>query len=398
MTTGLLEAWFRDFTSRQGALIAWVSVLVVTLFVLVSATMATLIGHHVWTHAQRLRRRAARDQIVALIASAAAEPGQLAPAVATARRRFGVRATGAVLRELRQRVRGEVGESLTRELERIGEVARLVKQAGSRRTWRRIGAANRLGDCGGPRAAEALSRLMQDQDLDVREVAREAALLSGEAPLVEAAVESFLLDLPRLGAGRVGFYARLATVAPEQLRLLVANGRIAGPEEKLAIEALGHVRHAAAVPLAEERLSSPDPELRATVVRFLGRLESDRLRAAVRERLFDPAWFVRAAASRALETLGVGPEEERALGAALRDAAWWVRANAARTLAQHGRLELLLDAASGADAFASDVSLGALAGARDLRPAEARLRALAEQRPDDAVLQSLVQRLTREAT
>lgn len=392
MSRALLEA-----ALSQNALIRWVALTVVTLFALVSLAMLALLIHHAVTRRRRQRRQSLREAVIAVLAPAAADPAGLAAAVTGCRRRFGLRATGSVLRELRQRVRGEIGEALTREIERIGEVERLRRLAGSRASWRRSRAAHKLGQCGGATAGRALAGLLDDPEPEVREAARDAALVSGQPELLEAAVASFRADRAALGARRLGFYARLAAVAPEALHGLAAGGGIDAADEKLALESLGHVRYAAANPLAEARLASGQAELRASAVRFLGRLAEPGRRAPVAALLRDPEWFVRAAAARALETLGVGPGERAALVLALHDPAWWVRANAARSLARHGHLDALVDAAQGADRFASDVAIGALAAARELRAVEARLRLLAAERPEDDAVRGLLRRLDREA-
>ena len=141
-------------------------------------------------------------------------------------------------------------------------------------------------------------------------------------------------------------------------------------------------------------LSSEDAELRVTAVRALGKLAAAEHREPIVERLRDPAWFVRAAAARALQSSGEDAAVDDALGQALRDSEWWVRANAARSLARRGETGVarLAAALEGDDRYARDAALSALASPAALSLAESRLRPLAAAHPEDPVLVGLFAR------
>lgn len=378
----------------RGDALAFVALTIVILFALVGISAVALFLHHTLSHLRRARLRRRMAIATDLLAPTIVDPDSLGKAVARAAQRAGPRATASALRQFRMRIKGDFALLLTRHLETLGEVDRLGRLGGARRAWLRRAAARGLGECGGRKARAYLVWLLTDRDPEVRRTARNA-LLAGEDPQgVHAAINSYFGDVATHQGWKAAFYARLAAVAPEELRTLFAKGRLAGIEEKLALEALGDVRDEAAASLAAERLDAPEPELRATAVRVLGKLRRDEFRQRILRDLSDPIWFVRAAAARAFETLGPDPAVDEALTAALTDREWWVRANAARALSHRGEagVRRLVSSLEADDHYARDAALSALTSAGALTRLVDRLRGLAAAHPEDQVLAGLLAR------
>ena len=337
-------------------------IVVLALVALITAFCLGLVVHHSFSSHRRNRRGWLVRQATADLAAhiGAAEP--LSAPVRNARRRYGDWATAVVLREARGEVRGERAAELSAALLEMGEVQRLRQAARSRSEWRRAQAVRELGQCGGDEARAEMLEAAQDSSPEVRRAAMDGLLSDGRPESVQAAMRSFLRDAPTRTTWKRSFYAHLANAAANELRGLLVSGALAGNEEKLGLEALGDARDPEAVPLARERLSARDPELRATAARVVGKLDDAASGPKLVSLLRDSEWFVRAAAARAFESLRADPAALSALGASLADEIWWVRANATRALAQQGEAgaEVLLAAANGLDLFSRDAALAAL--------------------------------------
>lgn len=374
--------------------VAFVAACVVVLFALALLTVAALSVHHLVSSTHRRQHRERMAVATDLIAPAAMEAVGLDEAVSASVARVGMRATAAVLREVRGRVQGPVLKELARLLVEIGETDRLGRLAGARRRWLRRVAARGLGECGGPRAVVYLLALLGDPDEDVRRTARNAVLGTGDESAIGLAVRSYLEDAPLAKGWRAAFYARVAAVAPRELLRLLERPILSEGEQKLALEALANARVAAAAPAAAARLDARNPELRVAAVRTLGKLGTVSQLSGVIERLGDTQWFVRAVAARALESFEPDERTGVALGRALHDSAWWVRANAARTLAHHGQAGIapLLASLTGEDRYARDAALLALASPEGMLLLANPL--FARQIPDtrDEVLSGLLER------
>ncbi|MBM4244160.1 MAG: hypothetical protein FJ148_10135 [Deltaproteobacteria bacterium] len=340
------------------------------------AACAALVIHHAFGETLRAgRERRAKDALL-LLAPFIVDAEQLSEIAMVAVGRFGRGPVADVLRRARNDLSGSHGIALTAALERIGEVRRLRRLARSRFTARRRTAIRHLGECGGAAACEALAGALGDAAWQVRRAARDGLLTDASAESIRLAVESYLAEEAKSLGWQRAFYARFALVAPEQLCPLVRSGTLSSDEEKHAIDALGHARVGGAIPLVRPRLSAEDPELRASAARFVGKLGDAASVPALVRVLADAEWFSRAAAARALETVEKPAVALAALGACLHDRAWWVRTNAARTLARANDLGLgiLGDAIDGADPYARDAALTALATHRvrgTARPAAA---------------------------
>ena len=352
-----------------------IAVGVVTLSLVVALLALIVFGHHIASDRERKRNRERFEGATNVLAPCiVGKFEELETAVAEARRKYGDRAVSLVLRRARYDVRGEGAETISRVLSRMGAIDQLKREARSRREWRRLAAVRGLGECGGEEARTLLMASADDPVGEVRRAAREGLLADGSPEAIHAAIASFLVDLPRRAGWRRSFYARLASVASNELLKLIESKKLSPGEEKLALEALGDAGWKAALPLAVAHAVAEDPELRATGIRVVGKIGGHSELRLVLDRLNDPEWFVRAAAARALETMlsPARPAGEKinadlpitnALGSKLTDTSWWVRANAARALSRASRAgtEVLLTAGEGTDRYARDAALAALA-------------------------------------
>ena len=375
----------------EALLVSAIGVLVLTAIVVVLAL--TVFGHHIYSDNERRRNRERFEAAASFLAPfLVAGDQQLMTHVFQARARFGDRAVSLVLRRSRYDIRGESSAAITAALTEMGAVARLIEEYRSKRDWKRAAAVRGLGECGGEEARQVLIQASRDTSGEVRRAAREGLLIDGTAESIQIAIASFLEDLPRRAGWRKSFYARLASISPDQLIELVKSQKLQPTEEKLALEALGDTSAQEALPLAIERVHSADPETRATAARVVGKLGGATEIRLIHEALNDDAWFVRAAAARALEwmlgTRAMGrshPAEVApslsALGARLLDNSWWVRANAARALSYGGAhgIDLLFRASEGEDAYARDASLAALAMAELDPSARERLQRVVDR-------------------
>jgi HEAT repeat protein len=346
--------------------ITLVTVGVLALTVLAMLSCAVLVLHHAASELRQRRHDRLTQAALALLAPAIVTATELPEIARTAVRRFGRPAVGEVLRRARNDVAGECAVALTEALDVIGEIRLLARRARSRSTARRRTAIRQLAECGGDTARDTLAHALDDRDWEVRRAARDGLLADGRDEPIRLALDSYLHEPAKSLGWRRSFYARFATVAPGTLCDLLHRHELETEEEKLAIDALGHARALQAAAEVRLRLTSSDPELRASAARFAGKVEDADGVDGLTGLLHDPEWFVRAAAARGLESLPRTNEALVALGDCLEDPTWWVRANAARTLATAGERgrRILLDAIGREDAYARDAAIAALATAR----------------------------------
>lgn len=364
---------------------------VVLLGLIALAFCLVLIAHHAFTSARRNRRTALVRKAMPFLAPHIATGERLGLMVAESRRKHGDWATAIVLREGRREVHGDRAARLSTALVEMGEVARLRQAMKSRQDWRRAQAVREIAQCGGDEARDALLEATRDKAPEVRRAAREGLLADGRTASIKAAMLSYRDDIPTGMVWRRSFYARLAGVSPGELRALLDSGSLDRNEEKLALEALGDGRVAEALPLARQRVADPDPELRATAARVIGKLADSASMPALTTLLSDPEWFVRAAAAKAFDSLRVDEAAFKALRRSLSDETWWVRVNAAHALAQQGDagVETLMSAVEGDDAFSRDAGLAALGHAMMAPGTRRRLEAVLARMPEDSPAASL---------
>lgn len=371
------------------------------LSMIVFALLVLVFVHHLVSDRRRDKNRKRFQQAADFLAPyIVTNHSEIRKVVDDARSRFGDRAVALVLRRARYDLKGEAAETISSLLEEMGSVRALVREARHRKEWKRINGVRGLGECGGAIARATMIEASNDTSPGVRRAARDGLLNDGSTNAIQAAISSFLEDLPRRAGWRRAFYARLASVASGELLDLVSSQKLNMEEQKLAIEALADAGASDAMPLSVALLDSREAELRATAVRGIGKLGgADEIPMAI-ERLDDSEWFVRAAAARAIETILTNHAAEvsvnqankiaAALGSRLVDRSWWVRANAARALARTGQMgaEVLISTAEGEDTYARDAALAALAMAELNQAAREKL---------NGIIQGLLARQSQQA-
>ncbi len=371
---------------HEPAALALLAAFVLFFVLLVLVAGAFLLAHHRFSVRRERRLKTDIASAAAFLAPRLFDGPRAARAIAQARDTWGARPVVTVLRRIRQGVRGQIAETVSRALEEMGTVGALTRAARGRGWARRARALRLLGQCGGDQAREVLVAALDDPEPRIRQAAREALPAIRDGRSLRAAMISYLRDAEQRTAWRAGFFSNVAAHTPDALRAMVAVGALAASDEKLALEALAEVGDLKALPLAEARLEVDSAELRATAARAVGKLGGRRAVVLLVPRLADPEWIVRAAAARALESSRCGALACWALGDCLTDPVWWVRANAARTLARQGELGALAlaEASESGDRFARESALAALASLRTARASVAASRsvpALEESQP-----------------
>lgn len=238
-----------------------------------------------------------------------------------------------------QQVRGIERERITRALEQVGLIDDWLERLGSRRWWVRAESAEKLGLSRSTRAAEGLSRALNDETPEVRmRAAKGLGSLGSESA---AGVLIGALDQPnRWSTIRVADI--LTGMGRRVVDELIARFDELGTSGKLAaLDVLGRIRPLQTVPWLIERLDDPHPDIRARACHALGCLADPHTATDLTEALKDNAWPVRAMAAKALGRLKA-VESYGALREALGDPEWWVRNNAARALRRIGRRGLLV--------------------------------------------------------
>ena len=223
-----------------------------------------------------------------------------------------------------------------------------------RRRWSRIEALRLIAETPNPLVAErrALADALTDRNDDVRLGVLAAVSARGD----ELAAELLVMALVEWQTGR----ARVATELERQpdehvlplLEELLGDPR---PDVKFwALQVMGRSRSSLSWSAITELLHDPSPNVRAALAEALPVMYR-RPTIALRRLLADDEWFVRVHAARALGEAGV-TRAAPAVAEMLRDPSWWVRDAAEKALVVLGRagireaLRLLEDG----DAFARD--------------------------------------------
>ena len=244
--------------------------------------------------------------------------------------------------------------ALGQALERAPWGARLRRNAGARRWWKRLESARFLAAVGVPGDTPILARLIADPHPAVH-LAAVSALNHVRSPeLAAAAID----QLPTLAVHVGTFYAstlrRARDVAVPLLRERLT--RTDDPALARIAEYAARLQEPALRPSFTALVGHPNREVRAQVARALGSLPHAESQAALLTLLADDAWVVRAQAARGLGLLA-NPLSVPPLRRALRDPEWWVRLRAALALTRFG--------ASGRDALLQE-ERGADPGARSV--------------------------------
>jgi HEAT repeat protein len=336
---------------------------VAILSVLVLVCSVGLLVHHRFSEWKRSRRESTARRVLEILTPAMIGSDDLGRAAVNASRRYGRGIVAMVLRDARAELAGPEAERISLALDTIGEIQRLVRAASSRFQGRRLEAIRLLAECGGATAREVLRSVLTDDRWEVRRIARSGLVNMGDEAEIRAAIASYLTDPDREHGWKGSFFSHLAYIRPHTLIRLLDEEALDSASEKLALESLGDAGESEVSAYARARLASPEPELRASAARALGRIEEANAEPALVRLLDDPVWYVRAAAARGLENLPPSPDGIKKLSGCLGDSVWWVRSNAARTLANLGPsgLATLHEARGSNDRFARDMAAAALA-------------------------------------
>jgi HEAT repeat protein len=297
------------------------------------------------------REAPARAHLVAWVA--AATPGHAAAALRAAVPALRALPPGDALRVLVHVADAQLpagaGAALGAALRGEPWVRAAVAGAGARAWWRRLEAARLLALTGTAADAPTVRALLADPHVAVRCAATRALGAAADGALVGDVVRALPAQpasLQRLQAGALRAHADAAE--PALVACLAGAGADGGADRGAGrTPAASDLRAWAALAAALQRpraaaallpyADHADAEVRAEVVRALGRCPSPAGVRALAERLGDPAPAVRAAAAQAAGQLGpVGVRLVPALAQRLADDDGAVRLGAALALAQAG--------------------------------------------------------------
>ncbi|MGN6278616.1 MAG: HEAT repeat domain-containing protein [Sphingomonas sp.] len=233
----------------------------------------------------------------------------------------------AAIGHLGQLVRGEDRDRLTSFVEEQHLLERAAREAGRGSRRKRVEAIRLLGSIGGPRALDALTAALRDeQDDDVRlEAATMLARLDGLPP------PQVLIDRLRLTDTAItplhrALFRMLAARRPDELFTLVAAD-LPPPVRALLIDALGWTEDFDALALLAIAARDAHPPVRIAAIDAASRLGHPAAGAWIIALLDDPQPPVRARAIRACQTMGL--KMSRAAIVRLRDdPSPWVRLRA----------------------------------------------------------------------
>jgi hypothetical protein len=244
------------------------------------------------------------------------------------------RVARSVLLRLAPDLRGESGQVIAALYQGLGflecDLVRL-------RSWRatvRARAAADLGLIRAPESVPALSRMLDDPSVRVRQSVVWALGQAGN-PGTLLGLVPLLGDPSRLVARRVEeVLAERGREIPEAIlgyaeKAPIGAGRIA------AIELLGWLRIAEAAGLLLQFMTDLDPEIRVKSVKAAAAIGDPRFLEPFHRLLEDPRWEVRCQAAKGLSLFGSAVSVPR-LELTLRDDQWWVRLYAATALAETG--------------------------------------------------------------
>jgi HEAT repeat protein len=248
--------------------------------------------------------------------------------------RFDRRVMRGMLLRLAIDLRGDAGEVIASLYQRLGFLDRDIKRLRSWRGTVRANAAADLGVIQSPEAVSALTRLLGDENVRVRQTAVWALGQTGGRDTLIGLVR-LLGDSSRIVGRRVeevlaerGNEVKEAILAYAE-KTAVRAGRLA------AIELMGWLRMAEGTELLIGFMSDLDPEVRIKSVKAASAIGDPRFMKVFHGLLGDARWEVRCQAAKGLSVFG-SPSSIPHLDLALRDSNWWVRFYAATALAEVG--------------------------------------------------------------
>ncbi|NBR87816.1 MAG: HEAT repeat domain-containing protein [Proteobacteria bacterium] len=366
-------------------LIHWVSL------ALAGATLAILSAAVVrqWFRQRRSQRDAQRRESLMALALEYIEEPEFLPAFKAQLRPEDQRLLVELFAGLLPKVRGDYAEKVVHLMREMGLRDRCLRQMNSPKWWKRADAAAVLGWFNEPQVITALSRAMDDPQVDVRLEAARALTRLGAVQSVAGLVARLAVVDASHSLGVKEIFRSLGTGAVPEL-INVLDSDVSDQVKMLAADALGHIGDARAVPallkLFRTQAASPDPTtqlspkmrrgetagrpgaavnasvaLRLAVMQALSVLVDPRALDAILAALDDPVWEVRAQAAHCASQLGSVDAVPR-LTSLLNDEHWWVRFHAAEALFRLGAAgrASLLQSARGASARAADMAAGLL--------------------------------------
>jgi HEAT repeat protein len=196
---------------------------------------------------------------------------------------------------------------------------------------KRLAAAEALLFFPSPQTREALLAALRDRDLDVRLAAAASLVKQNAAP----PLDELLPLLTRKGRGmplRLGQILR--DYGEHEPGAVIAAARDATLHPFIrakAVETMAVVKGGRLMSALQSLVMSPEPDIRAAVLRSIGKAPSENSRDAVALCLRDQSWFVRAAAADAAGRLGLY-ELAPVIVPLVDDDLWWVRFRASEAL------------------------------------------------------------------
>jgi HEAT repeat protein len=211
----------------------------------------------------------------------------------------------AAIGHLGQLVRGEDRDRLSAFVEEQRLLERAAREAGRGSRRKRVEAIRLLGNIGGPRALDALTEALRDeQDDDVRlDAATMLARLGGLPP------PCVLIDRLRLTETAItplhrALFRMLAARRPDELFTLVAAD-LPAPVRALLVDALGWTEDYAALDLLAIAARDDHAPVRIAAIDAASRLGHPSAGGWIIALLGDPEPTVRARAIRACQSLGL---------------------------------------------------------------------------------------------
>lgn len=241
-------------------------------------------------------------------------------------------------------MQGAEGRRLRELIAMYGIDVRLMRDIASKDPRKRLSALEGLAVARLPQCLDLLIDRMLDPRPEIRTLAARAAARTigslSAGPSRDAAGARFGQALILAGTARGVFEEMLLLTdhAGESIeRDLLRDPALSGKLVAAVIDAASRSDVATMLDLVQDYSRSPDPETRAAVLRFLGRMQIVPVTATtiVLDGIHDEFEFVRVNAVRAARKL---PPDEvvHELWARLGDRSWWVRKGAAESLAAMG--------------------------------------------------------------
>jgi len=290
------------------------------------------------------------------------DPQELSP-LTSGLRPFDRAIIESLLMEQASELRGVDRENMTQAFERLGYIDKNVSRLRSKRGWRRLEAASKLGVTRSMSSVPALLDASRDTIEDVRLFAVRALCEMNDTRGLRLMFEA-MEDAPHWTPERVA-EAILAIGPAASIAVREQLKETDNLEARLLLIGLsGLLRDVEAVDILLDLSTASDKDIRSAAARALGSIGDPASLENLSEALRDPEWEVRAEAARALGLLQA-PDSIGALGEAMNDLRLEVRYKAAWALCQAGERgrELLQAVSESGDSLAAGIATQILAEA-----------------------------------